>query len=101
MQDRCTVRAKHNIGSEIDLDAPDGDSACVSARPVHSLCQVYHRLRNHFRHTRLYSQVTRLKWKLVSVRFELVLVLVQDRCTVCAKYIIGSKIILDAPDGTP
>jgi hypothetical protein len=25
----------------------------------------------------------------------------QDRCTVCAKYTIGSKIILDAPDGTP
>ena len=32
---------------------------------------------------------------------ELVLVLVQDRCTVCAKRTIGSKIILDAPDGTP
>ena len=26
---------------------------------------------------------------------------VQDRCTVCAKRTIGSKIILDAPDGTP
>ena len=24
-----------------------------------------------------------------------------DRCTVCAKCIIGSKIILDTPDGTP
>jgi hypothetical protein len=24
----------------------------------------------------------------------------QDRCTVCAKRTIGSKIILDAPDGT-
>jgi hypothetical protein len=29
------------------------------------------------------------------------LVLVQDRCTVYAKYTIGSEIILDAPDGTP
>jgi hypothetical protein len=29
-----------------------------------------------------------------------VLVLVQDRCTVCAKRTTGSKIILDAPDGT-
>jgi hypothetical protein len=24
-----------------------------------------------------------------------------DRCTVCAEYNIGSKIILDAPDRTP
>ena len=32
---------------------------------------------------------------------EIVLVLVQDRCTVCAKRTIGSEIILDAPDGTP
>ena len=29
--------------------------------------------------------------------FEIVLVLVQDRCTVCAKHTIGSKIVLDAP----
>ena len=36
-----------------------------------------------------------------SVRLEMVLVLVQDRCTVCAKRTIGSDIILDAPDGTP
>ena len=25
----------------------------------------------------------------------------EDRCTVCVERIIGSKIILDAPDGTP
>jgi hypothetical protein len=31
----------------------------------------------------------------------MVLVFVQDSCTVCAKRTIGSKIILDAPDGTP
>ena len=36
-----------------------------------------------------------------SVRLEIVLVLVLDRCTVCAKRTIGSDIILDAPDGTP
>ena len=41
--------------------------------------------------------MTRLKWNLVSVRLEIVLVLVQDMCTVCAKRTIGSKIILDAP----
>ena len=35
-----------------------------------------------------------------SVCLEIVLVLVQDRCTVCAKRITGSDIVLDAPDGT-
>ena len=36
-----------------------------------------------------------------SVRLEMVLVLVQDRCTVCAKCTIGSHKVYDAPDGTP
>jgi hypothetical protein len=45
--------------------------------------------------------VTRLKWKLVSIHFETVLVLVQDRCTVCAKCTIGSEIVLDTQDDTP
>jgi hypothetical protein len=31
---------------------------------------------------------------------EKVLVSVQDMCTVCAQRTIGSKIILEAPDGT-
>ena len=35
------------------------------------------------------------------IRLEKVLVLMEDRCTVCAKRTIGSDIILDAPDGTP
>ena len=35
------------------------------------------------------------------VLLEMVLVLVQDRCTDCAKCTIGSNIIYDAPDGTP
>jgi hypothetical protein len=38
---------------------------------------------------------------LVLVRLETVLVLVQDRCTVCTKHTIGKEIILDALDGTP
>ena len=42
----------------------------------------------------------RLKWKPVSVRLEIVLMLSQDRRTVCDERIIGSKIVLDAPDGT-
>ena len=36
-----------------------------------------------------------------SVHLEMVLVLVQDKCTVCAKCTVGSDIVLDATDGTP
>jgi hypothetical protein len=43
----------------------------------------------------------RLKWKLILVRLEIVPIFVQDRCMVCAERSVGSKIILDAPDGTP
>jgi hypothetical protein len=65
-----------------------GDSVSVSARQVHSLRQMYY-------------LVTRLKWKLISVCLEIVLILKQDSCSVCADRTIGSEIILDAPDGTP
>jgi hypothetical protein len=67
----CTVCAKHTIGSKIVLD------------------------------TRLYSKGMRLKWKLISISLEIVLILRQDTCTVCAKHTRGSKIILDALDGSP
>jgi hypothetical protein len=42
-----------------------------------------------------------LMWSLVSVRSVVVLVLEQDRCTVCIKSTIESEIVLDTPDGTP
>ena len=45
--------------------------------------------------------VMRLKCKLVLVYLEIVLILTQDRCMVCAEHTIGSEIVLDAPDGTP
>ena len=32
---------------------------------------------------------------------DIVLILMQDRCTVCVEHTIGSEIILDAPNGTP
>jgi hypothetical protein len=38
---------------------------------------------------------------LVLVHLEMVVVLVQDRCTVCAKYTIGLEIVLDEADGNP
>jgi hypothetical protein len=42
--------------------------------------------------------MTRLKWKLVSVCLEIVLILMQDECTVCSERTIGSEIVLDAPN---
>jgi hypothetical protein len=38
-----------------------------------------------------------VKGKLVTVRLEMVLNLMQDRRTVCAKHTIGLKIVLDIP----
>jgi hypothetical protein len=62
---------------------------------------MYHSLINCFGCTGWHSYVTRLKWKLVSVCLDTVLILIQDTCTVCAERTVGSEIILDAPDGTP
>jgi hypothetical protein len=45
--------------------------------------------------------MTRLKWKLILVLLEIVLILTQNRYTVCVKRTIASEIIVDAPDGTP
>ena len=39
--------------------------------------------------------MTRLKWKPISVRLEIVLILTQDRSTVCVERTIGSEIVLD------
>jgi hypothetical protein len=35
------------------------------------------------------------------VRLEIVLILTQDRCTVCTKCTIGMEIVLGAPNGSP
>ena len=41
--------------------------------------------------------MTLVLWKHVSVCLEIVLVSVQDRCTVCAKRTIGLDIVFSAP----
>ena len=41
-----------------------------------------------------------VKWKLGSVYLEIVLILMQDRWTVCMEHTICLEINLDAPDGT-
>ena len=39
----------------------------------------------------------RLKWKLISVHLEIVLILTQDSCMVCVEHAIGSEIIWTHP----
>jgi hypothetical protein len=46
-----------------------GDSINPDIRQVHGLRRTYHRLRNDFGRHRWYSNVTWVKWKLVSVDF--------------------------------
>ena len=55
---------------------------------------MHNRLRNHFGCTQWYSDLTWVKWILVSVHLETVLVSTQDRSLVCAEHTIGSKISL-------
>jgi hypothetical protein len=45
--------------------------------------------------------VTWVMWNLILVHLEIMLVSLQDRCTLCAKHTVGSEIVLDAPDSTP
>ena len=92
------------LGDEAQVEShfgPFGNSVSISARYVHGLCQTYHRLRNRFGRTQWYFKVMRLKWKLDLVYLEIVLILTQDRCSVCAERTTGSEIDLDASDGTP
>ena len=40
----------------------------------------------------------RLKWKFILVHLNIVLILTQERSTVCVERTIGSEIVLDGPD---
>jgi hypothetical protein len=62
---------------------------------------MYHRLENHFGHNLYYSFVTWVKWKLISVHLETMLMLKQARYIVCVECAIDTEIVLGAPDGTP
>jgi hypothetical protein len=78
-----------------------GDGINLDARWVHGLRRKYHGCGNCFGCTQWNSYVTRVKWKVDLFHLEIVLILKQDRCMVCAKYTIGSEIILGATDSTP
>ena len=90
-----------DVGNVESRFSPFGDSVSVGAWKLHGLHQTYHMLRNHFGHTQWYFMGMRLKWKLDSVCLDIVLILAQDRCTVCSERTIDSEIVLDTPDGTP
>jgi hypothetical protein len=69
------------------------DTVSVGSRRVQGLCQTYHMLRNRFGHTRWYSKVMRLKWKIDLASLEIVLILTQHRCTVWVEHTRGSEIV--------
>ena len=77
-----------------------GDSVNLDIRLVHGLQQMYHRIKNHFGRIQWYSYVTWVKWKLILVHLETVLISTQDGCMVCVEHAIGLEIILGAPNGT-
>ena len=80
--------------------SPFGDIVSFGARYVHGLCLVHHSLRNHFGSTGWHFG-EEAQWKLGLICLEIVLILMQDRCTVCMEHTICLKINLDAPNGTP
>jgi len=76
------------------------DSFNLDIRYVHGLRLMYHGIKNHFGRIQWYSYVMWVKWKLVSVHLETVLISTQDRCMVCVERAIGLEIILASPNGT-
>ena len=88
------------LGDEAQLEAsfgPFGDSANLDARSVHCLRRTYHRLEKSFwtHPMELLGYVGHVESRSVHLEMVLVLllVLVQDRCMVCAKCTIGSYIV--------
>ena len=76
-----------------------GDSVNLGTRKVLDLRRTDHRLINHFGHTRWYSFMMWVKWKLIWVHLEIVLVSTQERFSVCTECTKGTEIFLGAPDG--
>jgi hypothetical protein len=90
-----------DVGPMEANSSPFEDSVNLHKRLVHSLRRTCNNLKNCFGHTQWNSMVMWVKWKLISVSFEIVLISTQDRFMVCIGHAIDSVIILGAPDGTP
>jgi hypothetical protein len=67
-----------DVGHVESRFGPFKDSVSAGARWVHGLRPKYDRLKNHFGCTRWYSWVTRPTWNFISVRLEIMLILMQD-----------------------
>ena len=91
------------LGDEAQVESsfdPFGDSAILDTRSVHGFVPNVPQAREPFwtHPMELLGVVGHVESR--SVRLEMVLVLVQDSCMVCAKRTRGSEIILDTLDGT-
>jgi hypothetical protein len=73
---------------------PFGDSVNLDIGYMHCLCRTYYMLGNHFWRNRWHSYVTWVKWKLITIHLEIVLISSVEGT-------IGSKSIWDAPDCNP
>ena len=80
--------------------SPFRDSINLDASSVHGLHRTWNRLGSRFGCTRWNSKATWVKWKLILFHLEIVLISVQDRCTVYAKCATGVAIVLGVPNGT-
>ena len=67
---------------------------------MHGLHRTWNRLGSHFGCTQWKSKVTWVEWYLILLCLEIVLILAQDMCTVCAESTMGMEIILAVPNGT-
>ena len=84
------------LGDEAQVEASFGsfgDSANLDARLAHGLRRTYHKPENCSGPTRSKLLADKGHVESRSVRLEMVLVLVQVRCTVCAKHTIASDIV--------
>ena len=77
------------------------NSVSFDERYVHGLHLMHHSLRNHFGSTYWYFGEEGQVEALDLICLEIVLGLMQDRCTVCMKHTICLEINLDTPDRTP
>ena len=78
-----------------------GDSTSVGARYVHGLRQMLHWLRIILDAADYTPRCEAHVEYPISVNLEIVLILTQDRCTVCAKRTIGLENCFGHTDGTP
>jgi hypothetical protein len=114
-QDRCMVCVDHTICLKIILDAPYGTlrwprSCGISLLSPWGQCYCWCKIGAWFAPNVPSAQksfwthlMVPTRWwgsRESSVRLEIVLIFLWDRCMVCVEHTMGLEIILDSPDGT-